>query len=418
MISFPCNHSFHSGTDIISAANLPGVNSIVDNMTQQYRTINVSQTMTQLTFVGTALQLAYAGSRGFSCCTKILGILSSFQGIVKETQYSCGAFVDGSLRALRYHSAAYKVVNQNTQAALQIISQCAAVAQEMENLSEELEKKAEKLKNESHDALLLTLEDSFLSGERKKEVIRKMQEQEIQNAKLSETLESLSNSIEEERKREEKARTEKNELQDSIQTRATWSPLVSILTFGIVNLNANKTNLEKQAQQAREDELESAKHRRNFEDQQRKGQSERVQSIEKLQNASLENNDLEVAISSLEISNSTLGAIKTTFENTRIFWKTVKNHCNKLKDNSTMSIYAQNNLHDLMIDEIKLSGFNWLTLGKITFDASIDIQTASENVDQAMSNLPNTEEAMALIKKESPKIINQIKLLWPCIGSS
>jgi len=39
------------------------------------------------------------------------------------------------------------------------------------------------------------------------------------------------------------------------------------------------------------------------------------------------------AIHSLDVTVKTLAKIKTVFDNTRVYWKSMENHCNQLKDN-------------------------------------------------------------------------------------
>ncbi len=102
--------------------------------------------------------------------------------------------------------------------------------------------------------------------------------------------------------------------------------------------------------------------------------------------------DLEKVISELPKEDDssaklvkTLGILKSTFENTREFWKGIEKQCEEL---SKVKIINVDDSESKNIDAIDASGLNWLALGKINNTAYISLSLARKNIDQVMCNLP------------------------------
>ena len=81
----------------------------------------------------------------------------------------------------------------------------------------------------------------------------------------------------------------------------------------------------------------------------------------------------------------TLGILKSTFENTREFWKGIETQCEGL---SNVKIINVDDSEVKNIDAINASGLNWLALGKINNTVNIALSLARQNIDQVMCNLP------------------------------
>ena len=57
----------------------------IEEKIKGYSSINVSVTMKNLGGVGKILQVAYAGSKGFTCSESIIQILSKYQRMIKNS---------------------------------------------------------------------------------------------------------------------------------------------------------------------------------------------------------------------------------------------------------------------------------------------------------------------------------------------
>ena len=134
--------------------------------------------------------------------------------------------------------------------------------------------------------------------------------------------------------------------------------------------------------------------------------SELVSIAEKLKNLKPEKKDLEAAILSLEMTIKCLGIIKTTFENTKAFWNYVKSKCDSLKNIDEFKMYADYDMKEEFLTEIKTAGLNWLALGQINYIASESIKKTDKKVDEITKNLPTKLEALEIVKKNAKEILN------------
>jgi DNA repair exonuclease SbcCD ATPase subunit len=152
--------------------------------------------------------------------------------------------------------------------------------------------------------------------------------------------------------------------------------------------------------QAKKDEMEK---------QQLDAKKELAESIAKLKNTFTTSDQLDRAVRSLDITSKTLAQIKTIFDNSRVYWKSVEEHCKLLKDNETISDFLKAGLVEDFTQEITQSALQWLALANTNKKALEAIAKVDGKVDEIMNNLPTTEEAALLIQQVSDEILIEIK---------
>jgi hypothetical protein len=122
--------------------------------------------------------------------------------------------------------------------------------------------------------------------------------------------------------------------------------------------------------------------------------------------------DLTAAIASLELVITSLGKVKTTFEQTKQFWKGVQAQCESLANNSKFDVYKDieelEEFKDAFIQDLKQSGLSWLALGKINFTAKEAIREVDAKTDKIMSNLPTKIEALQIVQSQADAILNSL----------
>ena len=116
-----------------------------------------------------------------------------------------------------------------------------------------------------------------------------------------------------------------------------------------------------------------------------------------MKNLKPEKKDLEAAILSLEMTIKCLGIIKTTFENTKAFWNYVKSKCDSLKNLEEIKMYADGEMQEEFLTEIKTAGLNWLALGQINYIASESIKNTDKQFDEFTNDLSTKTEALEIV---------------------
>ncbi len=232
-VAFPRNFPFDTSADIDSALQIAGVSNIVNAKMAESREINVSSAMRNLVQVGSLLQLAYAGSLGFSCRRSIAEILTNYQTLIKDSRHTSGVFVDSSLAALKLHLAALKwAENGNLKMGLKQMKRCGEQATIMAQVSKTLVDQSTALSNLSKSALLAAIDDSNASEDRKKEVQKMIDVLEASKASLTAKAAGLQEVIEESRKKEAEALKEAREARKNAFVISLVSsiaqPLISI----------------------------------------------------------------------------------------------------------------------------------------------------------------------------------------------
>ncbi|KAM9999714.1 hypothetical protein ACTFIZ_008165 [Dictyostelium cf. discoideum] len=229
---------------------------------------------------------------------------------------------------------------------------------------------------------------------------KKLEKQEDEKTKELEEKKAELKKVEAEPESEEK-KVKKEKLENEIKEIKDALKELGESVSNVVNEIAN----EYKARAAKSEDKEAAymKLKSEYQDLQRKSNSDLAQNIVQLKNLSVEKNYLEVSIKSLEITIKTMGKVRTIFENTRLFWLQVKAQCDSLSDIGNIKDLAE--IAELSVkyqndftNQIKSSGLNWLALAQINFIASNTITGVKKNFDEVMSNLPGKAEAEAIVK--------------------
>ncbi|KAK5575604.1 hypothetical protein RB653_006737 [Dictyostelium firmibasis] len=237
----------------------------------------------------------------------------------------------------------------------------------------------------------------------KKDKLEKQEEtktKELEEKKAE--LKKVEAQPESEEKKQKKEKLEK-EINEINQTLEKLGKLLSDTINDIAN------QYKERAAKSEDKEAAYMKLKSQYQDLQRKSNSDLAQNVVQLKNLTVQKNSLEVSIKSLEITIKTMGKVRTIFENTRLFWLQVKGQCEALADVSNMKDLAE--IADLddefkidFTNQIKSSGLNWLALAQINFVASNTITGVKKNFDEVMSNLPGRSEAEAIVKSSCEEI--------------
>lgn len=207
------------------------------------------------------------------------------------------------------------------------------------------------------------------------------------------------------KKEEEKAEliTEITDLEELIKRK---SAEIQEQAQGIEKL---QEKFDKKADTARAQEIKKAEEGAALRKERRACNAELAQSLSKLGSLKQEESDISTAIMALEITIKTLGKVKTVFAHTRLFWEGVQNHCKALVDVKMFSILADTDCHAELEKEIKYSGLNWLTIGKLNLLAYDSMEEARMGVDHNVSHIPGKKEARALVSSLPKELITELQ---------
>jgi DNA repair exonuclease SbcCD ATPase subunit len=308
-----------------------------------YYTVNVAEALQELNDVGNLLRIAYAGTHGRRSSQSVIRILSNYQHMVKDTFVVTGAFVISSLTAMSTHRIAMKFVEKGKlDKALEKMQRCAEMAREMATLCEQLKGVANDLVAASSEALDKAVEDSVISREEKEAIKKRMDAaasekayRETQKAMLDEELQRALADEQAELSRQERAEQRKF-VMDMLKAGASVvsEAVGSASPAGAVSKSVNRiatagsaANSEQKSSSS--DENGSASDRRldlmraaryEKEKELRENNAILARQLTELNQLTISGNDLEAAIKALEVAITSLGKIKTIFENTRLFW--------------------------------------------------------------------------------------------------
>lgn len=167
--------------------------------------------------------------------------------------------------------------------------------------------------------------------------------------------------------------------------------------------------LKDHAQLAEARAAEAATQRRKLRGEQITALGDLAESVNRLNTLNSDKNELSKAITSLEIVVQTLGKIKTTFEDTYVFWMGVRNQCKQLNNVKDMKDLLDGSLEEEFVEELKQSGLNCFALSSMIHKADIGMQEVKRISDHGMSNLPVGNEAARLVTDLSTSLGIQFK---------
>lgn len=167
--------------------------------------------------------------------------------------------------------------------------------------------------------------------------------------------------------------------------------------------------LDNQAKAAENKAAAAAERRAKLSAEKRQANAELAKTVEKLKNTKVKKNNLEHSIQCLEVTIHTMGKVVTIFENVRIFWKGVHNHCQSLADTKGIELVADPDLIEEFSEQVKISGLSWLALGKINLTASRGIEAVKGSIDSIMNNIPDDNKALELVQTVSGTILKALE---------
>lgn len=199
-------YNFQIPKDITDIVSIPNERERVESIEKVYYQINVSDAMHQLSNVGNLLQIAYAGTKGFSSNSKVIAIISEYQSLIKDSSVATGGFVQSSLQALEHHKETHNLaIDHEFEDAMEIFLECSSLAGDMAKASDELAKSAENLCQLSKQALVKATEDESFSEQERKQILERIHNVNATQASLKSQSESLDEEITEEKAKEVKA---------------------------------------------------------------------------------------------------------------------------------------------------------------------------------------------------------------------
>ena len=135
--------------------------------------------------------------------------------------------------------------------------------------------------------------------------------------------------------------------------------------------------------------------------------AELAESLERLKGATEKNDQLEMAVRSLELVTITLGKVKTTFENVKIYWEQVRQNCHELTgvanvwgDQDVAFALGEAEFNRALVD----SAWNWLVQIKTYREAYLSMKDVDSKIDSIVCSLPTRDEALNVVKRKSEKM--------------
>ena len=380
------------------------VSSKIEILTRRYQTIDISETMQKLSTVGDLIRLSLAGSQGFKCSVPIMEISCNYQTLINNSFMASTKFMEVSLQSIKKHELALLCVEKNKpEKALEQVSKTAEMAAQMEGISSELVLEATQLSDLAKTALLLATEDNVVTKEEKEKTEKLLVELDAGKQELAETSKQLSKNIEEERAKEQQIARQAHEQRN--KKVGIFDTVIEVAT----GQSGRQAALDQQkARELDEKELKVAEARRQLQQQQLEANAKLRESVTLLQGTAVHKDSLESSIVALEITVQTLGKIRTVFENVRVFWCGVKEHCKKLSDVEEIKDKLEID-HEEFILSIQESGLGWLALGKVNYVASVAMSEVAKTLASHMKDLPTSSKAPKLIEDLSQKLLSQIE---------
>src|SRR3990167_4716364 len=227
--SFPMT-AISTWDDIEKAASIKEIKGYVDSQISNYHTIDVTLAMSELSRVGTYLQLAYAGTKGFSSSRSVIKILADYQTLIKDSFAATNSFVDVSIQALKYHRFAIMIAEKDQfEKAIGMMQKTAEVAGQMATICQQLVAQSSNLSELAKLALQDTVTDETVSRQKREEITSMINDLKAKEASLSTKSKELAEAVAEEKEREAKAAAEAKEMRQQAFTVSLISSIMAPL---------------------------------------------------------------------------------------------------------------------------------------------------------------------------------------------
>ncbi|MFI5343267.1 MAG: hypothetical protein ACHQUC_03505 [Chlamydiales bacterium] len=135
-------------------------------------------------------------------------MLTAYQPLVGDSLVTTSSFVQASLTALRIHKAALRIVEKDSNKAVNFLTNCAELARQMAEESDKLVKRAEAMCNQASEALIAATKDEVDTETARKAILKEIANLKATEAKLKQLTEDLTSDIAEAQAEERKAAKE------------------------------------------------------------------------------------------------------------------------------------------------------------------------------------------------------------------
>ena len=333
------------------------------NLERTYYTVNVAQALHELKDVGELLRIAYAGTQGRPSSVHVISIMSNYQHMVKDTFVVTGSFISSCLTALSTHRIAMKFADKGLlPKALEKMTRCAEMAREMQQLCIQLKTAASTLVDASTKALESAVGEGVASEEEKKKIRERIEAAKIEAAErearntaldieLNRALAQEQAEISRQEQREQKQfilnllKAGTGVIKDVASSTNPLAEAGAALGKGLQAAEAKSSGEGKSsgddegsASDRRLEAMRTARYEK--EKDLRENNAKLARQLTELNQLAVSNNDLESAIKALEVAITSLGKIKTIFENTRLFWEGVE-VCQDTNSNHDSTIFLE-----------------------------------------------------------------------------
>jgi len=405
---------FSTPADLQVQLSLPGVGTQVSNYQAAYYTVNIADALSQLKDVGELLGLAYAGTKGRQSAVTVVSILGAYQSMVKDSFVATGSFTTSSLSSLEAHRYAYLFIEKGKfDDAYETLAECAEVARQMSTLCVELKAKAQELTTTALRALEQAETENAESEDEKIKIQERIQMARVEEAEKSTRKQDLEAQLESAliEEREEVARQDKQAQKDFIMK--IVSHVIPVVAAGKAVADAVGQALFGQAsaaeQSAADRRLELMRVARYEKEKElRENNALLARQLTELNNLSSSDNNLKAAVQALGIAITSLGKIKTIFDNTRLFWDGVEKNCLSLVNSKKFDKAVKLESASDFLKSLKESAFGWMCLANINIQAHEAMVGANATIDSVMISLPTAEEARQIIHQKVPEMLRQL----------
>jgi len=186
---------------------------------ESFANVNMRETFSHLVDCGSLLQIALTAAGEQPCSVGVLRTLSEYQNIVGDSMVVSGAFVEGTLVALRGHVAAAQAFDEAETAedladGLEELGACATLACNMAAKSDELATKVDKLMKLAEECLTQAKQDSVNNSEQSKKIADKLADLQAEKAGREKTLDLLESDLQDAIQKDQKMAAKAAEARD------------------------------------------------------------------------------------------------------------------------------------------------------------------------------------------------------------
>lgn len=129
----------------------------------------------------------------------------------------------------------------------------------------------------------------------------------------------------------------------------------------------------------------------------------------KLASKDIEAEQVGQTVASLQICMKTLGKVKTTFQQSRLFWSQVTDQASLLADAQQMATVVGKRELEKVRDVMIESAQGWAAMGLLNHRASGHLERVVQKADEIMNDLPDGNETASKIRAEATQLQAKVK---------